>query len=116
MPNMPKSKIGIVGLGMVGEPLKRYFETKGFKRGNNLFCYDADPAKNYSDDVGKAEIVFVAVPTPSKKDGSCDTGIVESVVKKFAKTAETIVVKSTVPPGTVEILAKKIQVSRYFQS
>jgi UDPglucose 6-dehydrogenase len=104
---MPNPKIGIVGLGMVGHPLKRYFEKQGFARGKNLFCYDSDPFKKYGDDVKKAQILFVAVPTPSKKDGSCDTAIVESVVKKFAKTAKTIVIKSTVPPGTVEILAKK---------
>lgn len=104
---LSKPKIGIVGLGMVGEHLKRYFELKGFKRAKNLFCYDTDPKKNCSDNISQAKIIFVCVPTPSKKDGSCDTRIVESVVKKYAKSARAIVIKSTMPPGTAECLAKK---------
>ena len=92
---------------MVGGALKKYFEKRGFKRGKNLFCYDANPKKGYNDDPHKAEIIFVCVPTPSKKDGSCDTGIIESVVKKYALSAKIMVIKSTVIPGTTEALAKK---------
>lgn len=100
-------KIGIVGLGMVGSPLKKYFEERGAKRGKNLFLCDSDPSKNFNDDINKADIIFICVPTPKSKDGSCDTGIVESVVKKFKGTGKILIIKSTVLPGTAARLANK---------
>src|SRR3989338_1954067 len=127
-------KVGIIGLGMVGEPVKRWFEQhNGYKRGKDLFCYDADPKKGYSDDVNKADVIFVAVPTPTNSDGSCNTSIVESVVESLKDPAPTLsadrhskkgrgwygaggeigVVKSTVTPGTVENLQKKYPKKRF---
>ena len=76
---MEKVKIGIIGVGMVGTPLMKWFIGKGWKRRENLFCYDADPKKKYSDDVARANIVFVCVPTPANPDGSCNTSIVEFI-------------------------------------
>lgn len=47
-------------------------------------------------------IYFVCVPTPMKKDGSCDTSIVEGVLWELADFPgdRIAVVKSTVPPGS----------------
>ncbi|MDP3792749.1 MAG: hypothetical protein Q8Q89_03380 [bacterium] len=102
-----KIKIGIIGLGMVGEPIKRWFEElNGYKRGRDLFCYDVDAKKGYADDVNRADIVFVSVPTPPNADGSCNTSIVESAVAS-TKDGKIVVVKSTVTPGTIEKLQKK---------
>ncbi len=102
-----KIKIGLVGVGMVGEPIRRWFiDVNGYVLGKNFFCYDADTKKGYSDDVNKAEVIFIAVPTPSNTDGSCNTSIVEKVVATI-KDNKIIVIKSTVPPGTVESLQKK---------
>lgn len=102
-----KIKIGIIGLGMVGGPIRRWFEeVNGYKRGKDLFCYDADPKKGYIDDVNKADVIFVSVPTPSNPDGSCNASIVELAVSKI-KDGKIVVVKSTVAPGTVEGLQKK---------
>lgn len=102
-----KLKIGIIGLGMVGEPIRKWFEElNGYKRGRDLFCYDVDSKKGYSDDINKADVVFVSVPTPTSPDGSCNTSIVESAVAGI-KDNKIIVVKSTVTPGTVEKLQKK---------
>jgi len=99
--------IGIIGLGMVGEPIRKWFEEiLGYKRGKNLFCYDADPKKGYFDDFNKADIIFVSVPTPSNPNGSCNLSIVESVLDSI-KDGKIIVIKSTVVPGTVERLQKK---------
>lgn len=100
-------KVGIIGLGMVGEPIRRWFtEIMGYKRGLDLFCYDADPKKSYSDDVNKADVIFVSVPTPPNPDGSCNTSIVQSVVGDI-KDGKIVVVKSTVSPGTVQDLQNK---------
>ncbi len=100
-------KIGIIGLGMVGDPLRKWFEENlGYKRGENLFCYDTDPKKGYLDDVNKADIIFIAVPTPSNPDGSCNLSIVEEVLNTI-KDGKIVVIKSTVVPGTVEKLQKQ---------
>ena len=108
-----KLKIGLIGVGMVGEPIRRWFEeVNGYKRGKDLFCYDADPKKGYFDDVNKAEIIFVAVPTPPNSDGSCNVSIVESAVSKV-KDGKIVIVKSTVQPGTVEGLQKKYSKKRF---
>lgn len=99
-------KIGIIGLGMVGEPLRRWFEEKrGFKLGVDLFCYDIDPTKNYVDDYNLADIIFIAVPTPSNPDGSCNISFVENVAGSL-RGEKIVVIKSTVPPGTTERLQK----------
>lgn len=102
-----KIKIGIIGLGMVGEPIRKWFEEiNGYKRGRDLFCYDVDQKKGYSDDINRADVVFVSVPTPSNPDGSCNTSIVEVAVAGI-KDGKIIVIKSTVAPGTVEGLQKR---------
>lgn len=104
---MRKYKIGIIGVGMVGTPLKEYFEERGYKRGADLFCYDKDPKKKCADDINKAEIIFVAVPTPRRqRDGRCDTSILEEAVGVI-QGEKAVVIKSTVPPGTAERLQEK---------
>lgn len=108
-----KIKVGIIGLGMVGEPIRKWFEElNGYKRGKDLFCYDVDPKKNYKDDVNKADVIFVSVPTPSNPDGSCNVSIVESVVSQI-KDGKIVVVKSTVEPGTVQRLQDKYPQKRF---
>ena len=120
---MDKPHIGIIGVGMVGTPLKRWFEEfKGYERGKDLFLYDIDPKKGYFDDVSKADVIFIAVPSPRNPDGSCNISIVEEAVRSIkgeppASTAgesrpplaagKIIVIKSTVPPGTTERLQKE---------
>ena len=108
-----KLKVGIIGLGMVGEPVRKWFEElNGHKRGKDLFCYDADPKKSYKDDVNKADVIFVSVPTPPNPDGSCNTSIVESVVGQI-KDGKIVIVKSTVEPGTVQRLQDKYPKKRF---
>ncbi len=106
-----KIKVGIIGIGMVGTPLMRWFSEKGWERGENLFCYDADPKKSYCDDVSKANILFICVPTPPNPDGSCNISIVESVISQLLDRKNRldfcVIIKSTVPPGTTAYLAKK---------
>ena len=54
---MKEQKIGIIGLGIVGLPLKKYFERKGLKRNKNLFCYDADLSKGFNDDINQKDLL-----------------------------------------------------------
>ncbi len=103
-----KRFVGIIGVGMVGGALARYFlEVKKYRRGTDVLLYDADAKKGYSDDVNGADIIFVAVPTPrDKKTGVCDTSIVE-VALGTLRDGKIAVIKSTVSPGTTDALQKK---------
>lgn len=113
MKNSTKIKIGIIGLGMVGEPIRKWFEElNGYKRGKDLFCYDIDPNKGYNDDINRADVVFVSVPTPSNPDGSCNISIVQNAISVI-KDGKIIVIKSTVSPGTVQNLQNKYPHKRF---
>jgi UDPglucose 6-dehydrogenase len=94
--------IGIIGVGMVGTPLMRYFEERrGYRRGSDLFLFDIDPKKSFSDDVSRADVIFVSVPTPRALSGSVDLSAVEAAVRSI-RGEKVVVIKSTVPPGTTE--------------
>jgi UDP-glucose 6-dehydrogenase len=71
-------KIGIVGLGAVGTANKHGFEYLG----HSVIGHDIrlDTTIN---DVLDTEITFLCVPTPQADDGSCDTSIIESVIKEL---------------------------------
>lgn len=102
-----KPKLGIIGVGMVGTPLKRYFEElRGYRRGEDLFLYDIDPAKDYFDDINNTDIIFISVPTPPANDRSANLSYVESAFARI-QGDKIVVLKSTVPPGTTEYLQKK---------
>ena len=101
-------KIGIVGQGYVGTAVKtvfeKYYETNTFDLNGKCSC------DSISELVAKSNIIFVCVPTPMNKNGSCNTEIVENVVKEinFISTDNKIVaIKSTIPPGTTNKLNKK---------
>src|SRR6267143_1996020 len=71
----------------------------------------ADRRLAFTPDLGAAvprsEIVFIAVGTPSKRDGETDLGAVEAVAKGIGQAMErytVIVNKSTVPVGTGEFV------------
>lgn len=108
-----KIPVGIIGLGMVGDPIRRWFqEINGYERGKTLFCFDVDSRKGYGDDVNKADIIFVAVPTPTLKNAGSDTSLVRQAVHTV-KNGKTIVIKSTVPPCTVESLQKEFPKKKF---
>lgn len=100
-------KISICGIGMVGGALKQYFEKKGRKVGEDLFLYD--PAKGFDsvEELNKADIIFVCVPTPFLKDGKgFDLSFIEDACSKI-QGEKIVVIKSTVLPGTTEKLQQK---------
>jgi len=98
------TKIGIVGIGMVGGALQRYL---GEKEGIRLYLYDKGKRIGSPGEVNKAELIFVCVPTPYLKDGQgFDLSYVEETLDKL-KGEKVAVIKSTVIPGTTEMLQKK---------
>ncbi len=65
--------------------------------------------------VDHGQVIFIAVGTPPKKDGSADLSFVEEVGRGIARTMtsyKVVVTKSTVPVGTGELLRKVISSSQ----
>ena len=106
-------RIGIIGQGYVGTAIK-----VGFEPYYTVETYDKyDGMKStvqLTDMVETCKVIFVCVPTPMNTDGTCHTDIVESVVKEIDDRVDlanipkpTVVIKSTVPPGTTDRLHRK---------
>lgn len=99
--------IGIIGLGFVGNAILNAYKLKE----KSIHTFDIDLSKNptcetFEEFLEKANVIYVAVPTPMNDNGECDTRIVEQVVHDLCMTEDqkTIIIKSTVPPGTTERL------------
>jgi|TARA_R100000808_G_C2116631_1_gene129054 UDPglucose 6-dehydrogenase len=96
-----QNKIGIVGQGFVGsavrEGLKGFFSIETYDIAKESTCESLESL------CVKSRIIFVCLPTPMNlDDGSCHINIVEEVLSDIntINQCKTIVVKSTIPPGT----------------
>lgn len=99
-------KIGVIGNGFVGKATTQ-LKCKDIE----LLAYDINPNNcnpigTILNDLITCEIIFISVPTPMNKDGSCCLNIIKSVLKDLShiKYNGFIVLRSTVPPGTSDIL------------
>ncbi|MES2409249.1 MAG: hypothetical protein V4509_03025 [Patescibacteria group bacterium] len=94
-------KIGFIGQGWIGKNYSDDFE----ERGLTVVRYSLEKEYVMNKDVIKdCDLVFVAVPTPTKH-GEFDDSIVREALKLVGKD-KVAVIKSTLLPGTL----KKIQV------
>ena len=110
-------KIGIIGQGYVGTAVRTVFQ-----KHYNIETFDIKQecsCDTLQELVTNSEVIFICVPTPMNKDGSCNTDIVEDVISDIndavridrlnhnPKTDKIVVIKSTVPPGTTDRLNKE---------
>ena len=126
-----KKSIAVIGQGFVGGSLTTVFAERGF----DVYAYDkagkyakgslpshGDPVAGYPGSItelihdneeggtpGFSRVYFVCLPTPMYEDGSADLSIVAGALTELSSIpGERIaVVKSTVPPGSVEAWNKK---------
>jgi UDPglucose 6-dehydrogenase len=79
---MTKNNIGIIGKGFVGGAVAFGFSpSTGYE--SNIRIFDKDPDKSthtLEEVVSLSDFIFISVPTPSNKDGSINTSILESVI------------------------------------
>ena len=108
---MMKTKIGIVGQGFVGTAIR-----EGLSHIFNMQTYDkfkeeASTCSSLQELSRKVEILFVCLPTPMNKDGSCNLSIIESVIEELDgyKNNNIAIIKSTIQPGTTERLNSQCQ-------
>ena len=102
-------KIGIIGYGHVGKAMKKLFK--------NAIVYDINNQENIilstKEDINNCDVSFICVPTPMNKDGSCDTGIVEEVIK-WCKS-KLLIIRSTIEIGFTDRMVEKYKKYIVFQ-
>ena len=107
-----KQKIGIVGNGFVGGAVKFGFSAQ-VGCDTEVRVYDINPNKSthtLEETVNKSDFIFLSVPTPSNKDGSINIDILDSAlndINEVSKRDNTILIRSTVIPGTTRKLQTK---------
>ena len=98
--------IGIVGQGFVGNAVYQKF-----KNYYDVLTNDLDENKSTStidNLIRLCDTIFLCLPTPMKPSGECDVSILEDVLDNIdlitdnLETRRTVVIKSTIPPGTTE--------------
>jgi UDPglucose 6-dehydrogenase len=97
-------RLGFVGAGFVGGAMIR-----AFAQYNPMEVYDKGKGIGSLKGVAEfADVIFVAVPTPMRQDGTCDTRIVLEVVEEVDQAVQVagredeaveVVIRSTVPPA-----------------
>ena len=102
---MNKYKLGVIGHGYVGES-----QSFAFSPSFDFRVYDKDSLKSTHslNEVLDSDFIFVCVPTPMKKDGSQDLSFVESFFET-AKEGPIYIIKSTIIPGTTNLLNEKFK-------
>jgi len=75
---MKKYTVGIIGNGFVGES-----QAFAFSPTSEIRVYDIDPLKatHTLKETCQSDFVFVAVPTPMRKNGSQDLSYIKNVFK-----------------------------------
>ena len=91
--------IGIIGQGFVGNAVYQ-----AFKNYFKIYTYDINSklCNSTYEDVIKNDFIFICLPTPMNKDGSCNIDLIENEISKINCRKKTLIIKSTVIPGTVE--------------
>lgn len=99
-----------MGTGMVGGALDRYLKSIGTEAG----LYDPPKGLADQDILAQADVIFVAVPTPYYLDGSgFDDSFLHKAIQAIPQPGKTIVLKSTITPGTTESMQAKYPEHRF---
>ena len=86
--------IGIIGQGFVGNAVYQKF-----KNYYDVLTYDLDESKsnsNVNEIICKCTNIFICLPTPMNKDGSCNISIVESVLAGIDLTTDNLETKRNI--------------------
>lgn len=96
-----KNKVAVVGSeGWVGNSMVLLFKDKV-----QIIPYDPGRDIGTREEVNRADIAFICVPSPNKKEKRLDTSIVEEVIAWCE--CPLLVIRSTVNPGDCDYWTKK---------
>jgi UDPglucose 6-dehydrogenase len=95
------SAVGVIGVGVVGDAVRRYFESQG----TQVRLYDPYKRLGSVEEVNEADVVFICVPTPYTPGTGFDASAVESSLA-LLHPGKIAVIKSTVLPGTTSQLQR----------
>ncbi|MDO8515763.1 MAG: hypothetical protein Q7S28_00775 [bacterium] len=93
-----KTSIGIVGVGMVGSAVAKYYDAKP---DIEVRLYDKNKKLGSLEHALQADFVFLCLPSPAGKNGEQDVSSYEETVPKLVSGSK-VIIKSTVIPGTTE--------------
>jgi UDPglucose 6-dehydrogenase len=107
------NSINIIGYGYVGGAVGHLCEKNKItynvcdtqeKTGSfEYFTSNIEKLIRYSESENNINYYFIAVPTPSNDDGSCNTSIIRNILTKLNNTVKEttrVIIKSTLVPGT----------------
>lgn len=98
----PDKKIGFIGQGWIGKNYADNFE----RRGSKVVRYaKEEPYLSNGAAIKDCDIVFIAVPSPTTPSGF-DDSILREVMRLIGR-GKIAVIKSTVLPGTTQLLQKE---------
>jgi UDPglucose 6-dehydrogenase len=93
-------RIAIVGMGHVGKAMHELFRQHA-----EIVTYDICAPGSYpTPELASCDAAVVCVDTPPAQDGACDIGHVRDAVSRLP--TGPVLLKSTVPPGTTDLLAE----------
>ena len=98
---MNKINIGVIGCGVIGGALIKWIE----EHNPNCNILRVDPPKNLNDDLSKADIVFISIHIPTEDDLSQDLTVLEQIIDNCPNVP--IFIRTTLKPGTCDMLSKK---------
>ena len=105
--------VGVLGGGFVGSAVAFGFgSSNGFDF--DVKVHDVDPNRSshsFEEMTDTSDFIFVCLPTPHKDDMSIDLSYIEKGLEDLSEKVDpfnqTIIIKSTVVPGTCRRLSKK---------
>jgi nucleotide sugar dehydrogenase len=93
-------RLAVIGMGHVGTAMRELLAPHA-----QLVTYDVADAGPYpARALAGCDAAIICVDTPAAGDGSCDISHVREAVEKVP--VDTVLIKSTVAPGTTDLLAE----------
>lgn len=105
---MNNIKVGIVGCGFIGGALRKWLG----EYNKDVEVFVSDPPKGMNDSLDGVDVVFVSIHIPTEADGSQNLSLLKDIIRGLPD--KPIFIRTTILPGTSEMLSKECGKSVYF--
>ena len=105
---MKTNTIGIIGCGFIGGALKQWVESYN----PSVKMLISDPPKGFNDDVSPADAIFISIHIPTEESGAQDLSTLKQIIQELPD--KPIFVRTTILPGTSDLLSKETSHRVYF--